>query len=233
MRKLFVLAILIATSACASPYVAVPYEADQQSVTTITLIENVGDADVIAWEVASMGSNFGLVGALIDAGVQSSRRARVSEILEAAEFDAQDYFKLRLTEELEALGYAVTTAPVNERDGIKLLASHPGSNDDTVVYLDAVLRSFGFISSGAGTPFRPHASAEAQLVTANENNVLMRNSVIYGGLGTPQGHIILSPSAEYVYNNREELLAEPERLVAAVQTAISETATTIARLLAT
>lgn len=231
MRVLFLMAMMLATTACATPYVAVPYEADQHNVTTITLVENVGEANVMAYEVASVGSNFGLVGALIDAGVQNSRRQRVSEVLVEAGFDAQAYFKEQLTEDLVALGYDVNTVQIEGRDGSDLLATFPASEDSSVVYLDTVLRSFGFLSSGAGTPFRPHASAEAQLVSASTHDVFMKNSVIYGGLGAPQGHIILSPGAEYVFVNRDELLTNPDALVDAVKAAISETAATIARLL--
>jgi len=232
MRKFFVFLALLATSACASPYVAVPFEADQHDISTITLIEDVGSADVIAYEVASAGSNFGLVGALIDAGVQSSRRQRVEDVLAAANFDAQAYFRARISEELEALGYEVETSNAFEREGSKLIASHPSAEGETTLYLDAVLRSYGLLSSGAGTPFRPHAAVEAQLVNGDSETVLMRNSVMYGMIGTPQGHILLSPDAKYAYSNREELLEDPDRLLASIQDAISETAVTVARLLA-
>jgi hypothetical protein len=232
MRKFLAVLALLATSACATPYVAIPYEADQNPVATITLIEDVGSANVMAYEFASAGGNFGLVGAIVDAGVQSSRRARVEEVLENAGFDAQAFFRTRLTEELEALGYAVEIAQIDGRNRADLMETYPDDGDEVQAYLDTVLRSYGFVSAGAGTPFRPHASVEAQLVNPDTDAVLKRNAVIYASVGQPQGQIVLSPNPRHVYNNREELLEDPDRLVDAVRAAISETAVTVARLLA-
>lgn len=230
-RLIALAAATLSVAACATPYAAVPYEADTAGVETITLIEDVGSAKVLAYEVASVGSNFGLVGALIDAGVQSSRRARVEEALTAAEFDAQDYFRTELTTALETLGYDVETIQLGERERLELLETYP-ANDDVEAYLDVVLRSYGVLSSGAGTPFRPHSSAEAQLYRPGDGSILMRNTVHFNTIGTPTGQIVLTGDAADAFRNREDLLDDTDELLTAIKDAISQTAQTIAGLMA-
>ena len=117
MRKFLAVLALLATSACATPYVAIPYEADQNPVATITLIEDVGSANVMAYEFASAGGNFGLVGAIVDAGVQSSRRARVEEVLENAGFDAQAFLPLHTPRGRAPTGRGVRNVEHDLRNG--------------------------------------------------------------------------------------------------------------------
>ncbi|WP_394692483.1 hypothetical protein [Hyphobacterium sp.] len=232
MRLLVLLFGALSLAACASPYVATPYEADLYPVRTIGLVEDVGDSQVIAYEVASMGSNFGIVGALVDAGVQSSRRARVEEILEGEGFDAQAYFRERIIMELEALGYNVETVSVGERDGVALFDSYEGFDHDVDAHLDVVLQQYGLLSSGTGKPFRPHAAVEGRMVNRADQAVIMENSIIYAPLGSPEGRILLSPPPDASFRNREEILEDPVSLVESIQMALDETAATFARLLA-
>lgn len=228
MRLFVFLAAAAALSACASPYVATPYESDLHPVRTIGLIEDVGEADVIAYEVASAGANFGLIGALVDAGVQNSRRARVEETLEYEGFDAQEYVREQLVLELEARGYEVSVVRVGGRDGLQLLDRFDGLDAEVDAHLDAVLQTYGLLSSGAGTPFRPHAQAEAQLIYGDQREIAMRNSVIFTPFGEPAGRILLSPPLDETYRNREEILEDPVRLVESIQLAIRESAAALA-----
>ena len=232
MRVPFCLFLALATSGCVSPYVAIPYESDQVDVRSIAVIEDVGDVDVMAYEVANVGANFGLVGALVDAGVQASRRQRVEDVFEDAGFDAQGYFRDSLLEELLGLGYEVTVVDLASRDEETLLEAIPPAPAESDAVLDVVLQNYGFISAGMGVPFRPHAQAEAQLTLRDGQTVAMRHSVQYAPMGSPEGHIVLSPDPLYAFNNRTELLADPERLISGVKLALDESAEALARQIA-
>ena len=83
-----------------------------------------------------------------------------------------------------------------------------------------------------GVPFRPHAQAEAQLTLRDGQTVAMRHSVQYTLMGSPEGHIVLSPDPLYAFNNRTELLADPERLISGVKLALDESAEALARQIA-
>ena len=73
MKKLVGLAALAAVSGCVSPYVGTPYERASANVHSIAIEHDAVPEKLSAWEVASVGSNFGLIGALTDAAIQQSR----------------------------------------------------------------------------------------------------------------------------------------------------------------
>ena len=219
----------LSISAC-STYVPVPYESDIENVETIALIEDVGKAEVRAFEVASAGSNFGLIGALVDAGIQESRRQALLELLNAENFNGQAYFRESLKRSLEARGYTVEIVDLGERDGLKLIGEYPQGETGADAYLDAVLRGWGVMSSGVGTPFRPVAGGEAVLVEPGTNRIMMKNAINIGGTYTPQGQISLSPPP-VEFANRDDLLADPTHTVDAIKQAIDLMADTFAGLL--
>ncbi|MFL0356901.1 hypothetical protein ACI5KX_10530 [Erythrobacter sp. GH1-10] len=69
MKRLVAAAVALSLGACASPYVGKPYSAPATPLTEVAVAGDILPEEVVAYEAASVGSNFGLLGALIDSGV--------------------------------------------------------------------------------------------------------------------------------------------------------------------
>ena len=59
----------------------------------------------------------------------------------------------------------------------------------------------------------------------------MDNVVVYNGMASEPGYIVLTPNPDYAFKDRAALLAEPDRLAAGIEEALNDVADTIARLL--
>lgn len=219
-------------SACASAYVGKPYDRASAGVKSIALVNDSTPERVSAYEVASVGSNFGLVGALVDAGIQSSRTDAVNEALATTGYDAETLFEQRLTAQLTAEGYTVKALTNDPRNAKReFLVAYPGAQDADA-YLDLTVVNFGYLSAGAGQPFRPTVFANVRLVSARDTSkVLMENRIVYNAMGAQQGVITLTADPQYAFDNRAELLQDPKVLAAGVENALNQVADTVAQLL--
>jgi hypothetical protein len=191
-KKLLAIAAAMTVTACASPYIATPYDRTTANVTTIALADDSLAPQAIAYEVASTGANFGLIGALVDAGIQESRKQAVNDALGTVQFDAETILERRITSTLTTQGY---------------------------------------MSSGAGQPFRPTVYAKVRLMRASDNTLLMENMILYNPIAPTEGVITLAPNPEYAFRNREGLLEDPTRLAAGLEDALVRVADTAAQLM--
>lgn len=224
--------LALATAACASPYVATPYDRASANVERIVLIDDAAETEAIAYEVASAGSNFGLIGALVDAGIQTTRRNAVNDALRGVGFDAEAALEARITSALGEHGYQVAVLPGSERAKREFLETYPQAPAGTDAYLDVVVTYYGYLSAGAFQPFRPAVEATVRLTSATDPGVvLMENLMIYNGMYPRAGAITIPPNPEYEFENREALLADPDRLAAGIEDALNEVADTAAQLL--
>ena len=233
-KKTVALAATLMLAACATPYVATPYDRAASNVRVVTVIDDSADDAAIAYEVASMGSNFGLIGALVDAGIQAERRAALNRALTGAGFDGETVFETRLTERLGAEGYEVAVQTADTpRDKRDFLVSYPTPEGPVEAYIDVVVGHYGYLSAGAFEPFRPSVAAKVRLVSAADpTKVLMDNRIVYNVMNTEgAGAITLTPNPAYEFKNREELLADPGRTAAGIQDALHQVADTAAQLL--
>lgn len=220
-------------SACVAPYVATPYDRATAGVQTIAIIDDPAEERAIAYEVASMGSNFGLIGALVDAGIQAERQGAVNKALDSVEFDGENAFETRLASRLRASGYEVVQRDGPARTKREFLVRYPTPQGETDAYLDVVMAQYGYLSAGAFQPFRPTAAAQVRLVSAADpTKVLMDNRIVYNGMYTTDaGVITLSPNPAYEFQNREQLLADPAKMAAGIEDALNAVADTAAQLL--
>lgn len=232
-KKTIALAATLMLAACATPYVATPYERASANVRTITVLDDSAEDKAVAAEIASMGSNFGLIGALVDAGIQAERRAALNKALETTGFDGEDMFERRLAERLGAEGYQVRVAADAPRAKRDFLVAYPTPEGAVDAYLDVVVDHYGYLSPGAFQPFRPSVSAKVRLVSAADpTKILMDNRIVYNGMAAmSEGAITISPNPDYEFKNREELLADPARTAAGIQDALNQVADTAAQLL--
>jgi len=230
IKKILGIAAILSLGACASPYVATPYDRTAHNVQSITMMDDALPEKAIAYEVASVGSNFGLIGALVDAGIQASRQDAVNDALVSIDFDAEERLERRMASALSTHGYNVAPLSGTARDKRDLLEAYPDASG-VDAYLDVSVTHYGYLSSGAGQPFRPSVGAEVRLVKVSDRSTLMENIIVYNPLAPAEGVVTLAPNPEYAFNNRAELLENPTRLAAGIEDALNQVADTAARLL--
>lgn len=234
MRIHVVAAMAVASlslSACVSPYVGKPYDRTASNVQSINIVDDSVPTKITAWEVASVGSNFGLIGALADAAVTASREEALNNALNGAGFDAEARLEEHLVKALGDAGYTATASTGTAREKRVFLTSYT-SNGTPDAHLDLVITNYGYIASGAGQPWRPTASATVRLVSAKDpSKVLMENQIVYNAMYVQAGSITLSPDPQYAFKNREDMLSDPARLAAGVEGALNAIADTAVELL--
>jgi hypothetical protein len=231
LKKIAVAVLAMTAAACVSPYVGKPYDRAAADVQSMAVVDDALPEKAIAYEVASVGSNFGLIGALVDAGIQVSRQNAVNDALTGAGFDAEQRLEDRLIATLSGQGYTVAAMPGGPRPKREFLATYPSAPAGVQAYLDVSVTYYGYMSSGAGQPFRPSADATVRLVRVSDRATLMENRIVYNPLNAQQGVITLSPNPEYAFRGRDELLADPNRLAAGIEDALNQVADTAAGLL--
>lgn len=224
-RILLGLVAALSLGGCVSPYVAKPYDRTASAVQNIALVDDSMPEKAVAYEVASVGSNFGLIGALVDAGIQASRADAVNDALVGAGFDAESKLESRLAATLGEQGYKVKPLTGEPRKKRAFLVAYQPPAEEVDAYLDVVIEGYGYLSAGAGQPFRPTVAANVRLVSAKDpTKTLMENYIVYNGMAPREGIITLSPNPQYAFNNRAELLADPNRLAAGLEDALYQVA---------
>lgn len=215
----------------------VPY--DRQTAGNIKTIAIVtpyhpNDAQVVL--ATTVGQSFGLVGALIDAGMQASRDSDFEKIVHAANFSATDEFMARLSKGLEANGFTLTQAAVARPKMDFLKTYPPGTGADA--YLDVVIGGYGYVAAGIGdsTPYRPYFGMQVRLVRATDSAILMQDTIIYNAYniqGNSQGAhaVTISPDPQYLFADFSALKAHPDQAVRGLQEAADKPADAVAGLL--
>ena len=179
----------------------------------------------------SVGSSFGLIGALADAGVQSNRDSKFKTMLQQQKFSPPDAFLERVTQGLRAAGYTVTIVPV-KRDGSSFVDKYP--TDATVdAYLDLVAITYGYIANGVGdsAPYRPRFVVQARLVSAKDSSVLMQDRVLYNPLGPDNTAVTIPADPAMQFKDFDALAASPQVAVRGLRVATEQSAQTVAKLL--
>lgn len=218
-------------SACASNYVATPYVAGPDRLESVAVADDSLPEGLIAYEVASVGSNFGLIGALIDAGVQESRRDAVTDALGTISFDAETALEGYVIDALAQQGIQATMLNGPQRERRVFLADYPDAPAGVEAYFDIVLTHYGYLSAGSGQPWRPSADATVRLVSVEGGRVLLENRITYNTMNAPRGVVTLTPNPEYVFENREEMVSDPQRLANGLRDAFQQIAATAATLI--
>lgn len=229
-KKIIGLIAVLSLGACASPYIATPYDRTTAGISSIAIVDDALEPKAMAYEVASTGANFGLIGALVDAGIQESRKTAVNAALDGVQFDAETVMEARLASAMRNHGYTVAQLE-GDRAKRDFLVSYPTANGATDAYLDMVVTNYGYMSSGAGQPFRPTVYAKVRLKRASDDALLMENMILYNPIGANEGVITLSPNPEYAFHHREGLLEDPVRLAAGLEDALNQVADAAAQLL--
>lgn len=220
---------LLFLGACAKPYVGVPYAAPAEPVETIGLAADPLPEQVVAFEAASTMSNFGLIGALIDAGVQASRKDRVNDALESIDYAPEPAFEKYLVDAFAKQDMNVVLVEGPTREKREFVADYPAAAG-VEAYLDFNVVAFGYINSG-NQMWRPMVSADVRMVDAATDETLMENRIVYNPVNPQAGVITISPNPQYVFQDREAMVSQPQMLAAGIDDALQQVADTAARLL--
>lgn len=228
---------LLSVAACASQP-EIPYDRSAaQNNKTIGLLTpgwSSGPSSVLASDV---GKSLGLIGALVDASMQSSRENELKQILVSKNVDVNSKFIGRLKSNLEGKGFKVVAI---DADGKRtaLLKKYPSAADGVDSYLDVVVPAYGYLAAGIAkdAPYRPWFVSQVKLVRATDSGVLMQdtvtyNTMTYNTIGEAKNAVTLSPDPKYAFAGWSDLKAAPDDAVAGINDAADKSADAIAELL--
>ena len=233
IRLAAVAAFTLLVAACAPP--KVPYDR-ADGVKTIGVVTPRFPDGPVVFLASSVGQSFGLIGALIDAGMQADRETKFKAVLDDQKFAASDVFIQALTTELQARGYTVVVIPMT-RDGTEFAAKYPANSDPKVdAYLDLVTYHYGYIAAGIrdAAPYRPAYALKARLVSAKNAALLMQDSIAYNPLRAAAAsteYVTIAPDPEYGFTNFDALLADPNKAVKGLRIATEQSAQAVGKLL--
>lgn len=230
-RSVCASALFCLLAACAAKP-SIPYDSGQaNSIKTIGLLTPGSPSGPRAVLATTVGQSFGLVGALIDAGMQESRESDLRSVFAGQNFAADDVVIAEVTSSLEARGYTVVNMPIT-RTGQELKKDYFGMSSKADAYLDMTYY-YGYISAGiaGSTPYRPFFYTDVRLVKATDSSVLMEDSIFYNPLNAPKGRVIITPSPDYAFPKFDDVMSNPEKVTEGMNVAIHESADAIGKLL--
>lgn len=222
MKKSIAALALLSLGACANPYVATPYSAPTTPITSLGIADDSVPEDAIAGEAASTMGNFGLIGALVDAGVQASRKSRVNEALESVNHQAEETFEAYLVEAFRKRNIEARILGGPDREKREFLTEYPDAGGAQAV-LDFTVVHHGYVNAG-NQLWRPSVAADVRLVDPMTGRTMMENRIALNAIAPQDGTVTLSPNPDYVFQNREDMITQPDRLAAGIDDALRQVA---------
>ena len=234
MRGKMLAAVVVAAAmlgACALP--EVPYDRETAGgIKHIGLVTPHFPDEPDVHLASSVGQSFGLIGALVDAGLKADRDKRFNRLLQQASFTVADVFSENLANELRSRGYEVSLITVR-RDKAAFVPEYPVHAPPAVdAYLDLYTLNYGYIAAGVGSPpWRPWLSMRARLVRAKDSAVLMQDTIAYNPvIGAPKA-VTIPPDPAYSYSTFDMLEADPSGAVRGLRGAVEQSALAVGKLL--
>ncbi len=224
-------AIILLAAGCAQNEVA--FDASQAgSIKTIAVVTPQTPSTPAVMLASSVGQSFGLIGALVDAGMAAHREGGMERLLAGQHFVAGGAMSQELGTALGASGYKVQFLQVPRPDGdyLKTYPPVPGGAD---AYLDVVVPAYGYMAAGIGSsePYRPALRLKCRLVRASDMAVLMQETIAYNPLAQNGKQIAIAPDPDYAFPDFDALMADPPRTTQGMQVAFHQSAGSVAQLL--
>jgi hypothetical protein len=183
--------------------------------------------------VGAAGNNFGLVGALVEAGRAASAATATQQAMAAAEFDHGAALKSRIVRAFEDAGFTVALLP-GERassERIKFLKKPPDAAGNAAV-ADVVTKFLGFVAGGATTPYRPTLNVELRLLDAKSAKVLFAEQIHYNHFDpAAPSAVALEPNLDCSFENVKAIEAAPTKAADCLAQAIEAVGAEITRQL--
>jgi len=233
LRGAFAAAVMLFVAGCASKP-AIPFDASQAGqIKTIGILTPGTPEGPRAILATTVGQSFGLIGAMIDAGMQESRESDLKAMLNGQNYDASATYIADLKSTLEARGYKVVDVPVSRTDQTDFKKSYfevsaPGVD----AYLDTAYH-YGYISAGVigSAPYRPFVYLGCRLVKASDGAVLMEDRIFYNALNNPKGVVTLPPDPAYAFPDFADLTSDPKKAAAGIDVAFKASTGAIGQLI--
>ena len=222
---------MLLLAACAS-VTSIPYDRTAAGINSIAILEPQMPEKATVYEAADLGMSFGLIGALIDSGIQSNRQKKLADVVEANNFSAKDVLIHAVDEALQARGYSFVAVPV-ERTKDDFMATYPDAPDGSQALLDLVVVEYGYLKAGAGknAKWRPHVLLKARLVRASDKAVLMESWFNYNPVNKTKGMVTVAPDPNFGYEDVDELIAGQTETLNGIQQAFAKTTDAMGTLL--
>jgi hypothetical protein len=176
----------------------------------------------------SVGSNFGLIGALVEEGRAAGARGELSEVLAKTSYDFKIEFTTNALSAMNAAGFAAEQLPGKRADAergkfMKVVPKNAGVD----AVLDMYVVSVGFFAAGATTDYRPGCQFAARLVDPKDQKVLFQDQIMYGAvMPTYQKAIVLPGDPAATFKDRNALQADApvtrDALKKAIDTCVAE-----------
>jgi len=236
VRAVLALAMLSVLTACAAKP-AIPFDSSQASrIKTIGVLTPDMPSGPSAILASTPGQSFGLVGALIDAGLQASRESDLKTLLNGKQFTPHDRLMTGIKTALEAQGYEIRNVTTTRAERGEFLKSYPTSNPESVdAYLDIVLGYYGYSAAGitGATPYRPALLTKVRLVNASDGRVLMEDIVYYNRIFTAveTNNVTIAPDTAYSFPGFSDLTRNPDRVVEGLDVAFAKSTEAVGTLL--
>jgi|SRR6185437_5166455 len=234
VRRLALAAVLLGLAGCSTGMTPVPYDrtsvGDIKTIGILTPAFPEGPKVILA---STVGQSFGLIGALVDAGMQSHRDSAFTSLLASQNYSAKDAFSLKLGAALKAQGYQVEFIPVTRPEKALLHDYHVATNIKVDAYLDVAVFAYGYIAAGVSgsDPYRPVFGLICRLVRVSDQSVLMQDGVIYNPVNPGGASVTLSPNPEYEFVDFDSLTADAHKTTAGLDDALTQSADAVAKLL--
>lgn len=235
LRWVAACALFVALAACATKP-AIPYDRSSSNpVKKIGIVTPEFPEGPHALLASSVGMSFGLIGALIDAGMEANRDSSLDHVLAAQNFAAYQRFVDGLTASLKAQGYEVEMISVTRPKKGEFLKTYP-TGEKVDAYLDIVAFNYGYVAAGVAgsTPYRPFLYTQCQLVRASDNSVLMQDQVDYNPINVgsqSKDNVTIGPDPAYSFEKFSDLEGDPAKATKGVEVAFAQTTDAIGKLL--
>ncbi len=217
----------------------VAYDREASSVQTIALLQPGFPDKPTAFDGAgtqdAMGAAGGLIGSLIGAAIDAStlarREGKLDTALEGTEFNARNQFVDSLVVKLEEQGYSVQILSAGDAARTEHESEPPAAIGVADAVFDVVTTSYGFASTGG--QWRPHMYTKVILKSSKDQTVLMQNLVNYNPfyMASQDANVSIPPDPQYSWPKFDDVVAQPDVAIAAMEEAVSKSVDAIVTLL--
>jgi hypothetical protein len=235
VKRLVAAAATCVLAGCASQP-EIPFDkAANANVHTIGILTPAMPEKPEIWLASDVGQSFGLVGALVDVGMQEARDKAVWASLSDQHMAPRDDFMQALEASLKAQGYDTKTVAVTRKDSGYMKTYPAASETGADAYLDVAVANYGYVAAGIGesTPYRPFVYLNCKLVRASDGSVLMEDSIFYDPVAPfGQGkNVTVSPDPAYSFVNFDTMKSQPKQTAGGLDASFHQTTDALARLL--
>lgn len=232
LNVLFAVIVAALLSACQTLPQVPDDRASAGNIKTINVVTPAMNDESRVVLASTVGQSFGLVGALIDAGMQASREDDFEAMAKSQSFSGKAAFAKHLDASLTSSGYGVVRDDMKRAANFDFLKSYTQpSTISAEAHLDVVL-NYGYYASGLSTPYRPFVSANAKLVRNSDGALLMQKSIFYNPLNAaPEQTITVPPNPAYEFSDFDTLKADPAKAIKGLDEALAQVAAAMGTLL--